>query len=195
VYIVDVSGSMEQTDSEHFVRDALKLGIDLAPENSRVAIVAVSDRVVFETGLTDVSRPYGRHYLKEHVRRLQNRGNTDFTLGFMRALEILQASDAAHRRIIFLGDFIEGGHNVGRSAEAVQAVNRIGDISFRANTLGVAIDMILWENEPTGSVTARYFLELPQNTGGSLIRLTNPGDSPAHIENVYFQNFEYKHFF
>ena len=38
VFAVDVSGSVAEDDGMLFMRDALKLGVDLAPENSRIAV-------------------------------------------------------------------------------------------------------------------------------------------------------------
>jgi|GEM_PF-3275982 len=195
VYIVDVSGSMDQTDSERFARDALNLGVDLAPENSRVAIVAVNYRVVSEAGLTDVSTSEGREYLKGYINRLQNQGNTNFVPGFERALEILNASNANQKRVIFLGDFIEGGYNAGTRNQEAEAAAMIDDIAARARSSGVAIDMILWDTGrmPPDSITGPRFFALPGTAGGTLFELPNPNRAPVSIENIYFQNFEYRY--
>ena len=193
IYIVDTSGSMEQTDSSRYVRDALKLGIDLAPENSRVAIIAVNTAVVSETDLTDVSTKEGRDHLKGYVDRLQNRGDTNFAPGFERALELLGSSYAYQKRVIFLGDFSEGGYNAGTRAQEAETATLIDDIAARAKGSGIVIDMMLWENAPQNSATAPHFLALPGATGGRLNELANPNRAPASIEDIYFQSFEYQY--
>jgi len=192
VYVVDVSGSVEQTDGGNYVSDALKLGIDLAPENSRIALIGVNTGIAFEYGLTDVSTNEGRAYIKERVNRLQYTQDTDFSIGFERALEILGTSDAQQKRVIFLGDFSEGGYNVGSKQMEAEAAVLIEHMAEYARTENIAIDLLLWGTAPQGSLTAPKFLALSEETGGRLIQLSEAKQAPPYIEEIYFKNYDYR---
>ena len=190
VFVVDVSGSMNQADNEGFAWEAMQLGVDLAPQNSRVAIIAVNNDVVSQTGFTDVSTAEGRRYLEEYILNLQNAGNTDFSPGIHRAVEMLEASSADEKRVIFLGDFQEGGHNISAN-NASEVIALLDSMSTRARSNNIAIDMILWENPPHYSTTYSSFLALPGATGGMLFELSNPNRAPASVEDIFFSNFVY----
>jgi len=191
VYIIDVSGSTADTDSGQYAKDALKLGIDLAPSNSRVAVIAVNSAVVSETDLIDVSVKEGRDRLKRYVDQLEIRGNTDFTPGYERAVGILESSNANIKQIFFLGDFSEGGYNAGAQDQEIEAASSVYDIAERAKTGGIIINNVFWEKEPQDSIAAPAFLELPQATGGRLIEISDTKLLPASIEDIYFDSFMY----
>ena len=190
VFVIDVSGSMNQADSESFSWEAMQLGLDLAPQNSRVAIIAVNNDVVSQTGFTDVSAAESRRHLEEYISSLQNEGNTDFSPGIHRAVEMLETSSADEKRVIFLGDFQEGGHNISANS-ASKVIALLDGISTRARSRGIAIDMILWEDPPHYSTTYSSFLALPGATGGMLFELSNPNRAPASVEDIFFSSFVY----
>ena len=62
---------MNQVDTDHYTRDVLKLGINLALANSRAAILTVNTEVISETSLTDVSSIHSRNYLKDFTESIQ----------------------------------------------------------------------------------------------------------------------------
>lgn len=193
IYVADLSGSANNTDNEGFLRDALKLGVDLAPENSRIAIVSVNHEVISETPLTDVSSKDGRDILKQYIAQLRNNGDTNFSAGLLRAVEILKSSYAYQKRIIFLGDFKEGGYNAGLRGGEDEAVNAIESLSAVAKGTGISIDMVLWSNAPDTSKTASSILSIPQNTGGRLFEISAPSRTPGCVEEIYLQNFSYQY--
>jgi len=191
VYVADISGSVDTTDSGQYIKDALKLGVDLAPANSRVAVVAFNYEIISETELTDVSVKEGREFLKGYVSRLSNTGSTDFSTGLNRAVELLEASGASEKRIIFLGDFSEGGYNAG--SDEAEAANAVDNLAARAKNNNIAIDMLFWETAPQASVAASHFKDASEATGGRFLELANPNQLPGAVEDIYFQNYSYLH--
>jgi len=191
VLLADISGSVVDNDSPQYMKDALMLGVDLAPENSRVAVVAVNYQVVSETQLTDVSAKDGRTALKEYINQLGYHGSTDFAVGLDRAVEILEESEAQHKRVIVFGDFSEGGYNAGtRESESAAMLD---SIAGRAKENGITIDMLLWKDAPAASITAPKLTALPEATGGQLYEYTSSGRLSMTVEDIYFQNFSYLH--
>ena len=191
VLAIDVSGSVNDTDPAGFARNALRLGVDLAPENSRVAIVAFNASVVMQTDFVDVPTAEGRRYLRSHMDNLQNSGNTNFAAGLEGALNIMSSSVAYNKRVILLGDFGEGGYNAGTAAGTLGIIQAVGELAAVANGSGVIIDMVLWENAPSGNATASAFLSLPESTNGNLHELPYPNLVATALEEIYFQSFTY----
>jgi hypothetical protein len=184
---------MSAADSGQYVRDALRLGIDLAPANSRIAILTVNMAVVSEISLTDISSTVGRNRLNVFINNIQNQGSTNFAPGYERALEILYDSQAPHRRIIFFGDFDEGGFNAGSHDDEREVAILVDSLAEIAKERGVIIDSIMWRDAPSDSITASHFLALPETTGGTSFWIHHSNQTPSIIQEIYFENFIFGH--
>ena len=191
VFVVDVSGSMATQDSENYISDALKLGIDLASANSRIGLVAVNNEVVSELPLISVSLQEERRIGKDLIDSLRNEGNTNFYVGISRAIEILSESESPNKRVIFIGDFSEGGFTGG----VLDDLQLLEDLPQLANANGIKIDTILLEEAPANNSTSHYYVDLAEKTGASKYEVTSSKQIPAVIEEIYFNNYRYSYTF
>lgn len=194
VFVADLSGSMEQADKDQYIKDALKLGIDLAPYDAQIALVTVSDKVILETGLMDTGTEAERTQLKKSINQISYNGNTDFGAGLDKALEILQASGSqgGDRHIIFLGDFVEGGYTtLGSAAAYDKETSALDALTGKAKSQNVGVDLVLIRDAPDESEMAPHILAFPEKTGGQLFRLSDASDFPKAIQDIYFSSFSY----
>lgn len=190
VFVMDLSGSVLEADSEKYFIDALKLGVDLAPYGAELALITVNDKIVAETSLMGMDDELNRAAIKEAISQITCSGNTNFTAGLTRALELLQASPntSQNKRIVFLGDFNEGGFAGATSGNEKEAEN-LEAFAAKAKAQNVQVDLILIRDPPKGSITASVLGTLPEKTGGRLYRLAQAKDFPKAVEDIYFSSF------
>jgi Ca-activated chloride channel homolog len=107
VIVIDVSGSMNQTDSDRIAIEAAKLYIDmLEMEGSRVGIVAFSNKIVNNISIRSADTLKEKADLKLAVDNLNYAGDTDIGIAIREAVNMLEsASDIGNTQsILFLTD-------------------------------------------------------------------------------------------
>lgn len=81
VYVVDTSNSMNTEDQGRYLPEAVKLGFDLAPQDSRVGLVTFNDKAPYVSGMADPSSAEQRQTLKTVIDSAKYNGSTNFAAG------------------------------------------------------------------------------------------------------------------
>lgn len=195
VLVADVSNSMNTADRDKYLPEAVKLGIDLAPQDSRVGLVTFSDEPQYVSGLIDPEKAEQRNTLKTAAESMRYNGSTSFAAGVGQALELLAETPAAAGRVVLLADISEGGLYEKRRAteeETDAYIQRLRELGEQAASRRVTIDLFLVGEEPTGRSGADAVRELASKTGGRLVQLESSSQLPAEVERLYFDNYRYQ---
>jgi hypothetical protein len=188
VWVADVSGSVLEIDSQRYWADALSLGVDLAPGNTRAAFIAVNVEVAARTPLLDVSQAGNRTEIIMAAQNVAISGYTDFGLGLAAALELLEASSAKSRHIFVVGDFVESGYMY-RDGNYSHVPDDMAALTKRLADAGIKVHL-LFMREPVHNLEfVPLWEELADKTGGNLIPIANPEALPGVVQTLYFQMF------
>ncbi|MDR1194374.1 MAG: VWA domain-containing protein [Peptococcaceae bacterium] len=189
VWVVDVSGSMAQADPERLWSDAVALGAELAPDGSRIAYFAINDSIVSQTPFLDVSLADNRGVIGQAVEKTKCEGNTDFNIGLNAALDLLDETDAADKRLFFIGDISEGGFVLSDN-DYGRAASELGTIAQRAVNSDVTIHFLFLEKAHSRAEFVPMWEALALQTGGGVTH-TEPVTLAKTVETVYFTEFAY----
>lgn len=106
VMVIDVSGSMEDTDPDGVAREAAKLFIDtMELSGSRVGVVSFSNQTTV-VPLMEVNSVSDKRNLKRQIDTFVNKGATDIGLALTQAVNMLETADDVgnDKMILFLTD-------------------------------------------------------------------------------------------
>ncbi|RFZ79603.1 VWA domain-containing protein [Lacrimispora amygdalina] len=196
VLVADISNSMNTADKEQYLKEALKLTVDLIPEKGRFALVTVNGEIVFASDLIDVSDMNEKQRIKSEIEHLSYSGNTNLAVGIQKAVFLLKDSkeNTTKRKIILISDITDGGLYLGKAATAAdyeQHVKIVKDSTQEAKEQGIVIDTILLRQAPKSDSTITEIEALSSETGGQLLRIENSNRFTECIESIYFSSFQY----
>lgn len=102
VLVVDVSNSMNTSDTNKIGNEAMKMFIDMLSVNGdRVGIVAFTDKIQREKALLEIKTPSDKEDLKQFIDGLDRGPYTDIAVGVKEAIKVLQnGADPNHDPMI-----------------------------------------------------------------------------------------------
>lgn len=102
VLVVDVSNSMNTSDTNKIGNEAMKMFIDMLSVNGdRVGIVAFTDKIQREKALLEIKTPGDKEDLKQFIDGLDRGPYTDIAVGVKEAIKVLQnGADPNHDPMI-----------------------------------------------------------------------------------------------
>jgi hypothetical protein len=189
MFVLDVSASMNQADPKKQAVDALRLGLDIAPAGARVFLLTVNDKIVSQSGWINADETTAKKRLKTILDQVTYVDYTDFPLGLSTALERFSADSV--KRIIFLGDPAEGGFASSVPVAEDVIAGRFVDVTRRAITEGVAVDVLLVSGSGAGDDSFPYLRHLAENTGGRLIHFDANDSITESVAEILLADFSY----
>ena len=90
VFVLDISGSMKQTDANKISIEIIKMIIDVCSSgNNRVGFVAYNDTIAYSYDLTEIKNEKNSKKIKDYIGKVQFKGETDIGLGLNKAVNLL----------------------------------------------------------------------------------------------------------
>ncbi len=163
--LIDLSGSMNSSDSSRNAIEATKMFIDmLETQNSRVGIIGFNDSLTGVVDITDINTPEDKEKLKDVVDGFKYDGYTDIGMPLKEAVSIMSRNMRASNSpmILLLTDGnVDVNTDTGRTQEAsyediVTAITE-SDKKLPIYTIGLNFD---------GSVDRQLLKTISESTGG-----------------------------
>ena len=192
IFGVDVSGSMEMiADPQSYWIDAIAVGLDLAPDNSQVAYLAVNTGVVVQTDFYNSSYARNRNHIKDIVLDTPIRGSTDFNVVLETALSMFESQDLAQRHLIFLADFSEGGF-LGQERTLAQSAQTLTELTEQFADSNIRVHLLFLETPTQNQNMVPLWEALAYETRGSVNFIENPQDLSNVVQSIYFDIFDFE---
>lgn len=120
VFVLDISGSMKQTDTNKISIEIIKMLIDVCSSgNNRVGFVAYNDTIAYSYDLTEINSEKNSKKIKDYIGKVEFKGETDIGLGLNKAVNLMvDKFDKKKQPIICLlsdGETDLGNSNTGRT--------------------------------------------------------------------------------
>lgn len=192
VLVVDVSNSMNKSDTGKIGNEAMKMFIDmLSTKGDKVGIVAYTDKVQREKALMEIKSPADKEDLKQFIDGLNRGPYTDIAVGVREAMKVLQNSaDPNHEPMIVLladgnNDFDK---NSGRTQsesdkELSQAVQEAKDAGIPIYTIGLNAD---------GKLNKEALADLAKQTDGKSFSTNTADDLPQILSEIFASHLKLK---
>lgn len=192
VLAVDVSNSMNTSDTDKIGNEAMKMFIDmLSTTGDKVGIVAYTDKVQREKALLEIKSPSDKEDLKEFIDGLDRGPYTDTAVGITEAMKVLQnGADPNHEPMIVLladgnNDFAK---NSGRTQsqsdkEMAQAVQEAKDAGIPIYTIGLNAD---------GKLNKEALEDLANQTNGKSFSTNTAEDLPQILSEIFASHLKLK---
>ncbi len=193
VLVVDVSGSMSESDSKNYNREAMKLFIDnMFESGEKVGVVPFDDKII-ESNVVDlnsVDNKNQKQQLKNKIDSFKAVGDTDLSLGVNRAVKMLENNNSNTHSplIILLADGVTDWDNI----SATEFNNRLNQSNARmknaiqsASAKGIPIYTIMLNEKnkvpPKNQITLQ---EVANQTGGFYSKVKKANELPGIIEKI-----------
>jgi Mg-chelatase subunit ChlD len=182
IFVLDVSGSMKETDKNRNSIEVIKMMIDMCTiGNTRIGFVAYNDNINSCFSLADVSNTSLRNDLKKAIDKSAFSGYSDMGLGLKRALNLTgKSKDIGNQPIIILlsdGETDLSGSNTGRTNK--DSENDIQDCINKAQKKNIPIYTIgLTDNFDTN---LDYLKDISDQTKG----ISYTATSPYQLVNIF----------
>ncbi len=183
VLAVDVSTSMNNSDSKHIANEAMKMFVDMtSPTGDKIGVIAYTDQIIREKALLTLQVPQDKEDLKTFIDQLVRGPYTDIAVGVKESLKVLEAGREPdhHPMIVLLAD---GNNSLqkGRSQEAsdkelTAAVEKAKAEGIRIYTIGLNAD---------GKLNKSVLEKIASDTGG-LSFVTDTADTLPQILSEIF---------
>ncbi|GGH23023.1 vWA domain-containing protein [Paenibacillus segetis] len=192
VLVVDVSNSMNKSDTGKIGNEAMKMFIDmLSTKGDKVGIVAYTDKIEREKALLEIKSPADKEDLKQFIDGLNRGPYTDIAVGVREAMKVLQNSaDPNHEPMIVLladgnNDF---NKNSGRTQsesdkELSQAVQEAKDAGIPIYTIGLNAD---------GKLNKEALADLAKQTDGKSFSTNTADDLPQILSEIFASHLKLK---
>lgn len=181
VMIIDVSGSMDDTDPDGVAREAAKLFIDtMELSGSRVGIVSFSSQATV-VPMTKVDSTTDKRNLKRVIDGFENKGATDIGLALTEAVGVLEkASDVGNEQmILFLTDgridISSNGRNNQMSLNDTNAAVEKAVDKYKIYTIGLNAD---------GNVDKNLLEDIAGKTGARSYVVDNAEELPDIFNGI-----------
>ena len=190
VWVADISSSILEIDPQRLWSDAVSLGVDIAPANTKVAFIAVNSAVTEQTPLLDASNADNRAEIKKAARNVAITGYTDFGAGLSAALELLGTSSAKDKHIFFTGDFSESGFMFS-SGDYSSVADEMAALTEQLADSGIKVHLLFMREPTLHQELVALWEDLAVETGGEFISIDDPAAITKTVEILYFQKFTY----
>lgn len=99
VFVLDISGSMKQTDANKISIEIIKMIIDVCSlSNNRVGFVAYNDTIAYSYDLTEIKSEKNSKKIKDYIGKVEFKGETDIGLGLKKAIKLLTNKLSSERQ-------------------------------------------------------------------------------------------------
>lgn len=192
VLVVDVSNSMNTSDTHKIGNEAMKMFIDmLSVSGDRVGIVAYTDKIQREKALLEIKAPSDKEDLKQFIDGLDRGPYTDISVGVKEAIKVLQnGADPNHDPMIVV---LADGNNdfdkaSGRTAaqsdkELDAAVEEAKQADIPIYTIGLNAD---------GKLNKEALAALADKTGAKSFSTSSAEDLPQILSEIFASHLKLK---
>ncbi|MGN0161125.1 MAG: vWA domain-containing protein [Lachnospiraceae bacterium] len=101
IFVLDVSGSMQEKDSSLYVKDAVEQMIDSLPSNYQVGVVTFNSGIVEEHGFVPGDQ---RYRIRNIIENVNYAGYSNVGVGIERATKLLEQTQDMNKYMILLTD-------------------------------------------------------------------------------------------
>jgi Mg-chelatase subunit ChlD len=189
---VDVSGSMEKTDSNRDVGEVLKMMMDICDANDYFHVIAYNDQIVYDSGTISMSDSSNVESVKNKLDGLAYEGDTDNGLALKAATEAITESGIAYDRSMVIlisdGDTDLPNSPLGRQKSDSDA--DMQDACALAGENGISINVIEYTDTYTNDTT--QFSAVTSATGGDVTIVNEPMQLVQVALNLLFKCFDGK---
>lgn len=186
VFVIDASGSMNDSDKNKIALDAFNLFLDECDDTCGVGYVVYSDKIKESKQITLLDKEDNRTLLKKQIASSGDKreGNTDIALGVSKAISILDESEKSdknrNRAIILLSDgntYLKGSSRTVESSkkELSSDTEKLSNKGIPVFSIGLNAD---------GTLDEKEMVDIASKTGGDYF-FPNTADSlPGVISKI-----------
>ena len=164
VFLVDVSGSMQDADKLDLIKESMEIFVEQMRDNDRVAIVTYSGSTKVKLESTDGTE---KDKIKKQIKKLSSGGSTNGAAGINLAYDVAEANfiQGGNNRILLTTD---GDFNLGLSStdELVALIEEKRKSGVFLTTIGVGLgnfnDAMMEQLANNGNGTYEYLGDLDQ---------------------------------
>lgn len=192
VLVVDVSNSMNTSDSNKVGNEAMKMFIDmLSTKGDKVGIVAFTDKVQREKALLEIQSPEDKQDLKDFIDGLDRGPYTDIAIGVREAIKVLQnGADPGHEPMIVL--LADGNNDFNKSLGRTQSESdkELGEAVDEAKAAGIPIYTIGLNAD--GKLNKAPLEDLAKQTGAKSFSTSSADDLPQILSEIFASHLKLK---
>lgn len=192
VLVVDVSNSMNTSDSNKVGNEAMKMFIDmLSTQGDKVGIVAFTDKVQREKALLEIQSSEDKQDLKDFIDGLDRGPYTDIAVGVTEAIKVLQNGAApGHEPMIVL--LADGNNDFNKSLGRTQGESdqELSEAVDEAKAAGIPIYTIGLNAD--GKLNKAPLTDLANQTGAKSFSTSSADDLPQILSEIFASHLKLK---
>ncbi|SDG30071.1 von Willebrand factor type A domain-containing protein [Fontibacillus panacisegetis] len=192
VLVVDVSNSMNTSDSNKVGNEAMKMFIDmLSTQGDKVGIVAFTDKVQREKALLEIKSTGDKQDLKDFIDGLDRGPYTDIAIGVQEAIKVLQnGADSGHEPMIVL--LADGNNDFNKNTGRTQneSDQELGEAVKEAKAAGIPIYTIGLNAD--GKLNKAPLTDLANQTGAKSFSTSSADDLPQILSEIFASHLKLK---
>ncbi|MBC2580432.1 VWA domain-containing protein [Clostridium sp. DJ247] len=188
IFVLDSSGSMNDSDPEEIRTEAIKMFLDMAQiQGNKVGLVAYSDSIVREHNLDSISSSEDKDRIKNMASNIPFGQKTDTGFALLEAAKLLDSGhDKSHQPVIIL--LSDGKNDPQRSLqESLNDLNSAIDIckdkGYPVYTIGLNYD---------STVDKTQLNDISNSTKGKSYITNTSADLPSILTDIYADNSKLK---
>ncbi|MGZ7443987.1 vWA domain-containing protein [Paenibacillus sp. TH7-28] len=192
VLVVDISNSMNTSDTNKVGNEAMKMFIDmLSTKGDKVGIVAFTDKVQREKALLKIGSPEDKQDLKDFIDGLDRGPYTDIAVGVREAVKVLQnGAEPGHEPMIVL--LADGNNDFNKSSGRTQSESdrELGEAVDQAKAAGIPIYTIGLNAD--GKLNKAPLADLANQTGAKSFSTSSADDLPQILSEIFASHLKLK---
>lgn len=192
VLVVDISNSMNTSDTNKVGNEAMKMFIDmLSTGGDKVGIVAFTDKVQREKALLEIGSPEDKQDLKDFIDGLDRGPYTDIAVGVGEAVKVLQnGAEPGHEPMIVL--LADGNNDFNKSSGRTQSESdrELGEAVDQAKAAGIPIYTIGLNAD--GKLNKAPLADLANQTGAKSFSTSSAEDLPQILSEIFASHLKLK---
>lgn len=192
VLVVDISNSMNTSDTNKVGNEAMKMFIDmLSARGDKVGIVAYTDKVQREKALLKIQSPEDKQDLKNFIDGLDRGPYTDIAVGVREAVKVLQnGAEPGHEPMIVL--LADGNNDFNKNSGRTQSESdrELGEAVDRAKAAGIPIYTIGLNAD--GKLNKAPLEDLADQTGAKSFSTSSADDLPQILSEIFASHLKLK---
>lgn len=192
VLVVDVSNSMNTSDTNKVGNEAMKMFIDmLSTQGDKVGIVAFTDKVQREKALLEIQSSEDKQDLKDFIDGLDRGPYTDIAIGVREAIKVLQkGADPGHEPMIVL--LADGNNDFNKSLGRTQSESdqELSEAIDEAKAAGIPIYTIGLNAD--GKLNKAPLTDLANQTGAKSFSTSSADDLPQILSEIFASHLKLK---
>ncbi|MDU7475011.1 MAG: vWA domain-containing protein [Paenibacillus macerans] len=192
VLVVDISNSMNTSDTNKVGNEAMKMFIDmLSARGDKVGIVAYTDKVQREKALLKIQSPEDKQDLKNFIDGLDRGPYTDIAVGVREAVKVLQnGAEPGHEPMIVL--LADGNNDFNKNSGRTQSESdrELGEAVDQAKAAGIPIYTIGLNAD--GKLNKAPLEDLADQTGAKSFSTSSADDLPQILSEIFASHLKLK---